>query len=60
VAAVASFTRADYTVRPKVSYAFTDRVKGVVGADFFRGDRRSFLGNLRDNSTAYAELRWSF
>lgn len=60
VAGVLSFTRLGYVVRPKVTYALTDRWKVVVGADVFRGDRLSFFGNLRDNFTVYAELRWSF
>jgi hypothetical protein len=60
VVGVITFPRGDYAIRPKVTYAFTDRWKGVVGADIFRGPPISFFGNLRDNSTAYAELRWSF
>lgn len=60
LAAVVLFTRSDFVVRPKVTYAVTDRWKAIVGADIFRGPRPSFLGRLRDNSTAYAELRWSF
>jgi hypothetical protein len=57
---VLTFPRGDYAIRPKVTYAFTDRWKGVIGADLFRGPRLSFFGNLRENSTAYTELRWSF
>ncbi len=60
VASVLFFTRLDYVVRPKLIYALTDRWKVTVGADIFRGDPQSFLGRLRDNSTAYAEVRWSF
>lgn len=60
VAGALIFTRREYVIRPKVTYAFTDRWKGIVGADLFRGDRRSFFGNLRDNTTAYVEFRWSF
>jgi hypothetical protein len=60
VAGALIFTRHEYMIRPKVTYAFTDRWKGIVGADLFRGNRRSFFGNLRDNTTAYAEFRWSF
>ncbi len=60
VGAVLTFTRLDFVVRPKVSYAVTDRWKVVAGADLFRGERRSFFGRLRDNSTAYVEVRWSF
>jgi hypothetical protein len=43
-----------------VTYALTDRWKLVAGADVFGGDRHSFLGNLRENTTAYVEARWSF
>ena len=57
---IVTFTRLDFAVRPKVTYSLTDRWKVVVGGDIFRGERRSFFGRLRDNSTAYAELRWSF
>ncbi len=60
VAAVLLFARLDYVVRPKLVYALTDRWKLTVGADIFRGEPQSFLGRLRDNSTAYAEVRWSF
>ncbi len=60
VAAILSFTRLDFVVRPKLVYALTDRWKVTVGADIFRGEPQSFFGRLRDNSTAYAEFRWSF
>ncbi len=60
VVGVFAITRGGYVIRPKVTYALTDRWKGVIGADIFRGPRPSFFDNLRDNSTAYAELRWSF
>ena len=60
VATVLFFTRLDFVVRPKLIYALADRWKVTVGGDIFRGDPQSFLGRLRDNSTAYAELRWSF
>lgn len=60
VATILLFTRFDFVVRPKVTYAVTDRWKAAVGADIFRGERRSFFGRLRDNSTVYTEFRWSF
>ncbi|MBI4590589.1 MAG: hypothetical protein HY725_17305 [Candidatus Rokubacteria bacterium] len=60
VAGILTFTRLDFVIRPKLTYAVTDRWKAVVGADIFRGERRSFFGRLRDNSTAFAEVRWSF
>jgi hypothetical protein len=60
VVAVAGLTRLDYAIRPKVTYAFTDRLRGTLGADLFGGDRHSLFGYLRRASGAYAELRWSF
>ena len=60
VGSIVTFTRLDFAVRPKVTYSVTDRWKVVVGGDIFRGERRSFFGRLRDNSTGYAEVRWSF
>jgi hypothetical protein len=60
VRGVLLFPRGDYAVRPQVSYAFTDYVKAIVGGDLFQGRRDSFLGNLRDNSGLYVELRWAF
>lgn len=60
VAALYWFTRGDYAIRPKVIYAFTDRLKGTVGADIFRGDRNTFFGRLRDSTGAFAELKFSF
>jgi hypothetical protein len=48
------------TFRPKVTYAVTDRMKVLVGGEFYRGDPESVFGILRDNSGAYVEVRWSF
>lgn len=60
IAGVFFSPRYDYLIRPKVTYAFTDHWKGIIGGDLYRGEQNSFFGYLRDNSTAYAELRWSF
>jgi hypothetical protein len=57
---VFAFTQGGYVLRSKLSYAVTDRWKVVIGADVFRGPRPSFFDNLRKNSAAYTELRWSF
>jgi uncharacterized protein DUF1302 len=58
--AVAWITRFNYLVRPKVIYAITDRWTVTAGADVFGGPRESFFGQLRDDTTAYLEVRWSF
>ena len=48
------------TVRPKVSYAVSDRMKLVIGGELYRGDAASTFGILRDNSGVFAEVRWGF
>ena len=60
VAAVVNFTRHDYLLRPKLSYAFDDRWKGSLGAYLFRGDSDTFFGLLRDRSAVFGEMRYSF
>jgi hypothetical protein len=60
VAGVFTFTRGDYAIRPKVVYAFTDRVTGTLGGDLFRGPRHSFFGRIRAASAVFAELKLSF
>lgn len=60
VAVVVGLTRLDYAVRPRLTHAFTDRLRGTVGADLFGGPHHSFFGYLRRASAAYAELSLSF
>jgi len=60
VASIVNLARLDYAVRPKAKYAITDRLKATVGGDIFRGSTPSFFGRLRDNSTAYVEIRLDF
>ena len=48
------------TLRPKITYAVSDRMKVLVGGELYRGDKASVFGILRDNSGAFAEVRWSF
>jgi hypothetical protein len=59
--AAAGFARPSGSVlRPKITYAVSDRMKVLVGGELYRGDRASQFGLLRDNSGAFAEARWSF
>ena len=60
MALVLSFTRLDYALRPKIIYALSDRWRLTLGADIFRGNQPSLFGRIRDNTGAYAEVRWSF
>jgi hypothetical protein len=54
------YPRLNYGLRTKVSYAITDRLKVIAGAEFFNGSTPSYFDNLHSNSTFYAEARFGF
>lgn len=58
VSAITWFVHGDSLVRPRVKYAWTDRLKTTLGADFYRGPVDSFFGSLRDLSTAFVEVQY--
>lgn len=60
IAVLASLDRKDYAVKPKLVYAFNDRLKGTLGADILRGSEDAVFGRLRKNSTVYAEIRYGW
>ena len=60
IVSVYSLTRNDYALRPKLIYAYNDQMKGTLGMDIYRGSDTSFYGRLRDMSSVYAEIKYSF
>jgi hypothetical protein len=58
--AAVNFTRNDSFLRPLVTYAFSDRWKGTVGAEIYRGPSNTQYGSLKPNRGAFAELRYGF
>jgi hypothetical protein len=50
----------NYYARPSVSYAFTDRLVGHLGGEYYRGPADTYFGALRKNSGVFVELRASF
>jgi hypothetical protein len=60
LAAAAYVAPSGAVLRPKVAYALTDHWKVLLGAEVLRGESASLFGLMRQNSTAYSELRWSF
>lgn len=52
--------RGDLFFRPSLTYAFTDVWKGMMGYDFFNGQRNSYFGRLESASAFYIELRATF
>ncbi|MDF2773119.1 MAG: hypothetical protein K0S86_2614 [Geminicoccaceae bacterium] len=59
-AAVAYAGPRGVAMRPKVTYAVTDRFTLLAGAEVYRGEDASVFGLLRPNSTAFLEARVSF
>jgi len=43
-----------------VTYALTDSWKVLAGAELLHGETASVFGLMEQNSTGFAELRWSF
>ena len=60
LAGVVWLKNGDSAIRPKVTYAFTDRLKGILGGDVYRGPAQSFFGRFNPTSAAYAELQLGF
>jgi hypothetical protein len=57
---VGNFDRGDGLTRVKLSYAFTDSLKGIIGGEKYDGPDESFYGSLKQNSTAFAEVRYGY
>lgn len=54
-------TDADGYIRPAVSYKLDDHWTASLGANLFFGrDAHSFFGQFRDNTNAYAAIRYGF
>jgi hypothetical protein len=54
------FDRPNTYLRPVLTYAFTDRFKGSLGGELYRGADDTFFGWLRKNSGVFVEARYSF
>lgn len=53
-------TRPSYYLRPLVSYALDDHVKGTLGGEIYSGADDTFYGQLKRNRNIFVELRYSF
>jgi hypothetical protein len=60
VAAAVWFKKGDSAIYPKVTYAFTDHLKGIVGGELYHGPVESFFGRLSRTNAAYAEFQIGF
>jgi hypothetical protein len=50
----------DTAIRPKITYAFTDRFKGILGGELYHGPAQSFFGRFNPTSAVYVELQSGF
>jgi hypothetical protein len=60
VAFVRWFGKGESLIRPKVTYAFTDKFKGILGGEIYSGPPDSTFGLLKHASGAFTELRFNF
>ncbi len=60
VTALTYFETGDVAVRPRLTYAFNDHVRGTVGADIFSGPKLSYFGRVQDMSAGYVQLVYGF
>jgi hypothetical protein len=60
IAGIGTWTRHDSLLRPKITYAMTDRWKIILAADIYGGPEDSFFGNLSKNNAGYLEVSSHF
>lgn len=47
-------------LRSRITYAFTDRLKGTLGSERYFGPHDSLFGSLKQNRTWFLEMRYYF
>jgi hypothetical protein len=57
---IAFFNDGDFVLRPKITYKVTDNLRLSLGADYYSGSNNTVLGRLKDNNTAYFEIRYGY
>lgn len=59
IIALFDWADAGWMVRPKLSYEFSDRIIGRLGADLFGGSK-GFFGQFNKNDRLYSEIEYTF
>ncbi|MFM8468189.1 MAG: DUF1302 family protein [Oxalobacteraceae bacterium] len=52
--------RSGYSLRPRMVYLWSDRIKLLTGYEYFNGSGETIYGLLHKNSTLFAEMRLYF
>ena len=60
IAGAALLTRHGYSLRPRVTYLYSDSIKFIAGYEYFRGSDKTIYGLLEKNKTLFAEVRYFF
>jgi hypothetical protein len=60
VFAAINLTHSNRFVRPLVTYAFSDRWKGTIGAELYSGGVDTQYGSQKANRGVFVELRYGF
>jgi hypothetical protein len=60
ISAIYSADYHDYAIKAKAVYAIDDNWSVTSGSEIYRGNSNSFYGRLRDISTVFAEIKYSF
>jgi hypothetical protein len=60
VLALINLSRNDRFARPFVSYAFNDRLKGIIGAEIYLGAVDTPFGSHKSNRGVFVEMRYGF
>jgi hypothetical protein len=60
LAGIVWFQKGDSLFRPKITYSFNDRWKGILGAEIYSGPQDSHLGRLVPYTSGFTEVRYFF
>ncbi len=50
----------NHILSPKMTYSFSDNLRGIVGGEIYSGIPSTFFGRFKDLSRSYLELRYLF
>jgi hypothetical protein len=52
--------RNGYSLRPRVTYLWSDSIKLLAGYEYYAGNKNTYYGYLKDNNTLFMELRYFY
>ena len=52
--------RNGYSLRPRVTYLWSDSIKLLAGYEYYAGNSNTYYGYLKNNNTLFMELRYFY